>query len=360
MSTAITSAPFASGVVVYCRAGFEPEAAQELDNLAAQAGVAGFARTERNAGFAEFVLTQQGAPDALLRLLGWPRLVFARQSLAVIGQFKGLPREDRLAPLLAALPQGFRVGDIWVEAPDTDAAKPLSAFCRSFNNAFVLALRRSGSLEPASPWRLHALFPSGERCLLGLALVDHAAPWHQGIPRLKFPREAPSRSTLKLDEAFQVLLSGAERERWFKPGMSAVDLGAAPGGWTWQLVRRGLHVTAVDNGPMEENLMHSGLVAHKREDGFRFQPRQRVDWMVCDMVEQPRRVAQRMAEWLAEGWCKRCVFNLKLPMKKRYAEVQDAFAQMQSIASARGREIEIRAKQLYHDREEITVFAQER
>jgi 23S rRNA (cytidine2498-2'-O)-methyltransferase len=360
MSKIITSAPFASGVVVYCRAGFEGEAAQELDATAAHAGVAGFARTERNAGFAEFVLTQQGAPDALLRLLGWSRLIFARQALAVIGQFKGLPREDRLTPLLAALPPGFGVRDVWVETPDSDESKPLTAFCRSFNNAFVQHLRRDGALDPASPWRLHALFPSGERCLLALALIDHAAPWPQGIPRLKFPREAPSRSTLKLDEALQVLIGAGERERWFKPGMTAVDLGAAPGGWTWQLVRRGLHVTAVDNGPMDEQLMASGLVAHKREDGFRFQPRQRVDWMVCDMVEQPRRVAARMADWLAEGWCQRSVFNLKLPMKKRYAEVQLAFDAMRETVAAAGRELEIRAKQLYHDREEITVFAQTR
>ncbi|MBL8299259.1 MAG: 23S rRNA (cytidine(2498)-2'-O)-methyltransferase RlmM [Rhodanobacteraceae bacterium] len=360
MATPLTSAPFASGVVVYCRAGFESEAAQELDAIAAQAGVAGFARTERNAGFAEFVLTQEGAPDALQRLLGWSRLTFARQSLAVIGQFKALPREDRLSPLLAALPADFRVGDVWVETPDSDAAKPLTAFCRSFNNAFVQQLRRSHQLDAASPWRLHALFPTGERCLLGLTLVDHAAPWPQGIPRLKFPRDAPSRSTLKLDEALQVLLNAGERERWFKPGMTAVDLGAAPGGWTWQLVRRGLQVTAVDNGPMNEALMASGLVAHKREDGFRYQPRQRVDWMVCDMVEQPRRVAERMAAWLAAGWCLRSVFNLKLPMKKRYAEVQQAFATMRAEVNAAGRELEIRAKQLYHDREEITVFAQTR
>lgn len=156
------------------------------------------------------------------------------------------------------------------------------------------------------------------------------------------------------------LLQLDDQFRFLKPGARVVDLGAAPGGWTWQLVRRGLHVTAVDNGPMDENLMASGQVTHKREDGFRFQPRQRVDWMVCDMVEQPRRVAERMAEWLAEGWCKHAVFNLKLPMKKRYAEVQQAFELMQAVVARRGREIEIRAKQLYHDREEITVFACER
>src|SRR3546814_12142776 len=44
----------------------------------------------------------------------------------------------------------------------------------------------------------------------------------------------------------------------------------------------------------------------------------RSDWMVCDMVEQPRRVAARMGEWFANGWCRQAIFNLKLPMKKRW------------------------------------------
>jgi 23S rRNA (cytidine2498-2'-O)-methyltransferase len=63
-----------------------------------------------------------------------------------------------------------------------------------------------------------------------------------------------------------------------------------------------------------------------------------------------------MAQWLAEGFCRRTIFNLKLPMKKRYAEVQAAFDAMRRIAG----DLDIRAKQLYHDREEITVFAQPR
>lgn len=47
-------------------------------------------------------------------------------------------------------------------------------------------------------------------------------------------------------------------------------------------------------------------------------------------------------------------------MKKRYLEVQQAFDAMHATVGAAGRELEIRAKQLYHDREEITVFAQTR
>ncbi len=109
-----------------------------------------------------------------------------------------------------------------------------------------------------------------------------------GIPRLKFPTGAPSRSTLKLEEAFLTFLSERERADKLKPGMSAVDLGAAPGGWTWQLVKRGLRVAAVDNGPMAEALMASGLVEHCRIDGFRYRPAQPVDWLVCDIVEQRR------------------------------------------------------------------------
>lgn len=342
--------------LVYCRPGFEGECAQELDALAADAGVPGYARAERGAGYAQFVLAEATPLDALADAFAWRRQVFARQSLAVIARLDALPRSDRLTPLLAALPPDLAVADAWVEPPETDEGKTLAAFCRSFGNALVQGLKKSGRMDKTSPLRLHAFFPTGEDCLVAIADVRKSAPWPQGIPRLRFPKDAPSRSTLKLDEAFQVLIDARERERWLNPGMSAVDLGAAPGGWTWQLVHRGVHVTAIDNGPMDETLMMSGLVAHQREDGFRYKPARTVDWMVCDMVEQPRRVAERMAQWLAEGWCRRCVFNLKLPMKKRYAEVQTAFDAMRRIAG----DLDIRAKQLYHDREEITVFAQPR
>jgi 23S rRNA (cytidine2498-2'-O)-methyltransferase len=61
-----------------------------------------------------------------------------------------------------------------------------------------------------------------------------------------------------------------------------------------------------------------------------------------------------MAQWLAEGACRHAVFNLKLPMKKRYDEVQQCFSLVRDALAGR---VELRAKQLYHDREEITVYA---
>ena len=338
-----------SFLLLYCRAGFEGECALEIEAGAHAAGIAGQARFDNGAGFVVFAAA---AESALRDAVRWRDLVFARQSLIAFAHLPKLARNDRATPILAALRErGEKFHEIWTEAPDSDAGKQLAPLCKSFGNALVGALKKAQLLDAQAMRRLHVFFPQGDEVYLCAADPDAVAPWPQGIPRLKFPREAPSRSTLKLEEAFAVLLDEGERARWLKPGMTAVDLGAAPGGWTWQLVRRSIRVTAVDNGPMDRALLDSGLVAHRREDGFRYRPPKPVDWLVCDMVEQPRRVADLVARWLEQGWCSRAIFNLKLPMKKRFEETARCLAQIRAGARV------VRAKQLYHDREEITVFA---
>ena len=150
------------------------------------------------------------------------------------------------------------------------------------------------------------------------------------------------------------LLEIQERDKLIRPGMTVIDLGAAPGGWTWQLVNRGMIVTAIDNGPMAESLMDTGLVQHLMADGFTFKPKQPVDWMVCDIVEKPARNAAMLEEWIGEGHCREAVVNLKLPMKQRYAEVRRLLDRIADGFKARGIQVEIGCKQLYHDREEVT------
>jgi 23S rRNA (cytidine2498-2'-O)-methyltransferase len=138
--------------------------------------------------------------------------------------------------------------------------------------------------------------------------------------------------------------------------MNAVDLGASPGGWTWQLVRRGIRVTAVDNGPMKGALAHHPLVQHLKQDGFKYAPRKPVDWLVCDMVEKPSMVASLIGEWFAAGRCKHAIFNLKLPMKQRTAAVGSALDSIRKRLDEEGIGYRMMAKQLYHDRDEVTVF----
>lgn len=222
-----------SGLLCYCRQGFEPELAAELSARAAFVGIAGYARTQRNDGYVLFVCDEAAQLAAKLH---WRDLIFARQKLVVIAELKGIDPKDRITPILAALEGQQRFGDLWVEHPDSDAGKPLAGLARSFGNALRPALRKAGLLtdkpQPRQA-RLHICFLDGDHALLALADSADSAPWPLGIPRLKLLPEAPSRSALKLDEALLTLLTPEEREALVKPGMRAADLGAAPGGWTW-------------------------------------------------------------------------------------------------------------------------------
>ena len=342
------------GLLAYCRPGFEPELAAELSERAALAGFAGYARTQRNAGYVEY-LGADGA--AVSRALPFSELIFARQKLRLLADLKDLDPKDRIAPMFDALAGRGRYGDLWVEHPDSDEAKPLAGLARSFGNALRPALRQRGLLtdkdDPRLP-RLHVCFLAGDHALLGASDVRDSSPWPLGVPRLRQLSEAPSRSALKLEEALLTLMTAEERTRLIKPGMCVADLGAAPGGWSWILARHHFRVLAVDNGPMAESALATGVVEHIRADGFSWKPPKPQDWLVCDMVEAPRKVATRMAEWFANGWCEHAIFNLKLPMKKRWEETRLC---LDSFAQNAGKPLTIRARQLYHDREEITVFA---
>jgi 23S rRNA (cytidine2498-2'-O)-methyltransferase len=169
------------------------------------------------------------------------------------------------------------------------------------------------------------------------------------------PHGAPSRSALKLAEAFHVFL-GEQEPLLLRAAMHAVDLGAAPGGWTWQLAHRGLRVTAVDNGPLKGEVAADPLVTHLKTDGLSYRPRRPVDWLVCDIAEQPARIAALVARWLVHGDARRAIFNLKLPMKKRYDEVRRCEAIIADALARAGVRHALRLRQLYHDREEVTGF----
>ena len=344
------------GLLCYCRGGFEPELAAELTERAAMAGFGGHARTERGSGYVVYA----GVDGvALSRALPWRSMMFARQKLTLLAELRALDPHDRITPILAALKDAPLpiFGTLLVEHPDSDEGKPLAGLARSFGNALRPALRKAGLLathDDPSRLRLHVCFVGGNHAFLACSDSDDSAPWPLGIPRLRMHAEAPSRSALKLEEALLVLLDDDERKRLLRADMHAADLGAAPGGWTWVLARQGLRVTAIDNGPLRPHLLENGRVEQLRADGFLWQPPRALDWMVCDMVEQPVRVAERMATWLREGWCRQTIFNLKLPMKKRWQETRRC---LQVLADEAQAPLTVRARQLYHDREEITVFA---
>lgn len=351
--------------VAYCRGGFEAEAAADLRRLAAVLD----ATIDLEALPATAIVVAHGAANDLCRIgdaLAVAPPVFARSlfvgsgALPLPGFTEGGSRADRVTPLLAAIAARRDDGDgpwqsIWVEYPDTNDGKELSPLARSLETRLDATLRASGAVAASATLRLHVLLTSGTQAFVGTSNDPERSAWPLGIPRLRMPGSAPSRSTLKLAEAFAVLLDNADRAA-LRPGLHAVDLGAAPGGWTWQLARRGLKVTAVDNGPLKGAVAADPLVTHLREDGLRWRPRRAVDWLVCDIVEQPLRIAEMIGHWIADGATRRAIFNLKLPMKKRYDEVRRCEARIAAIIDAAGLHHTLRVRQLYHDREEVTAF----
>lgn len=350
-------------LALYCRAGFEKEMAGEITEKAAELGVFGFANLKENSGYVIFECYQVGDADRLARELKFDQLIFARQMIVVGDLLQNLPENDRISPILeqyqALNPRNS--SDIFVETPDTNESKELLTFCRKFTVPLRNQLKKQGWLGKSEQAKgsvsLHILFVRSGCCYVGYAYNDNRSLFFMGIPRLKFPANAPSRSTLKLEEAILTFVPQAEEKKRFTEEMTGVDLGACPGGWTYQLVKRGLFVYAVDHGKMAASLHDTGRIEHCAEDGFKFQPpkRKQIDWLVCDMVEQPIRISKLMAKWLINGWCREAIFNLKLPMKKRYQEVQLCLNYLEEELTKQGFWFKIQAKHLYHDREEVTV-----
>ncbi|RLM14104.1 23S rRNA (cytidine(2498)-2'-O)-methyltransferase RlmM [Gibbsiella quercinecans] len=347
-------------IALYCRLGFEKECAAEITDKAAQREVFGFARVKENSGYVLFECYQPEDADLLARELPFREMIFARQMIVVGELLRDLPPEDRVTPIVGML-MGVveRAGELRVEVPDTNESKELMKFCRKLTVPLRAAMRQEKVLmareDPTRPV-VHVFFIAPGCCYVGYSYSNNNSPFYMGIPRLKFPADAPSRSTLKLEEAFHVFIPADEWDERLGSGMHAVDLGACPGGWTYQLVKRSMMVHAVDNGPMAPSLMDTGQVTHHRADGFKFEPtRSNIYWLVCDMVEKPARVTQLMIDWLTNGWCREAIFNLKLPMKKRYEEVSQNLQTIREALDAFGINSEIHARHLYHDREEITV-----
>lgn len=355
-----------TGLLCYCRSGYEQNLAQELEQVCAQAEVFGYAKVIPNSGYVFFSLYTSVALAEINPLIKFSEIMFARQLVWVFDYIQVLDRNDRLvqiqASCAAVMADDFLARTAVVESADTEDGKELAKFCRKFTVPLRQMLRQEDwlyqrkSKQAIAGLTVHAFFEHGSAVYLGVTLPGNRSAHENGIYRLKFPQDAPSRSTLKLEEAINTFLTPVQQTTLLHADATAVDLGACPGGWTYQLVQRKLHVEAVDNGAMDEALMATGYVTYASADGFKYKPQYgKVDWLVCDMIEQPNRVAVLMAQWLVEGWAQNTIFNLKLPMKQRFTAMQNARNEIESRLQTAGISFTWQAKHLYHNRDEVTV-----
>jgi len=290
----------------------------------------------------------------------WP--VFARAGFALEAELAPAPAEAAaaLARALDAAAAGERRAwllQAWV--PDADATNPLAPRVAALAGEVVaaleaarpdLALRRAE--EPIDAVRYGGLLGqlcllSPERLLVGALRAEHSPTLSAGgRARSRMPREAPSRAARKLVEAFDWIGRAPEA------GELCVDLGAAPGGWTAVLLERRARVIAVDPARLTAPLRKRRGLLHLQRSAFDYTPDERADWLCCDMAWRPLEVAALLAKWGRRRWASTLCANLKLPMKQRVTFVEKICA-----AVAEGGWQDLRARQLYHDREEFTLTA---
>ncbi len=289
-------------------------------------------------------------------------LTFARQGFRIVTEITAC--DDGMAAALVRAIVGLsplaRDGEevfywsLW--APDSERTLPLAARAKALEGE---VLRRLVAEHPALAARCRAAPCRGsgtlvegamlarDRIVLGLVpgpLALSLAP--AGRARMRVGRDRPSRSARKVEEALAWL--GVEPG----PGDVCVDLGAAPGGWSWSLLARRARVQAVDPARLRPDLLGHRSLEHHRVSAVDFEPARPVDWLFCDMAWRPLEVAALLAKWGRRRWASLLVANLKLPMRRKAEMV----ARLRGVVASGGWR-DVRTRQLYHDRAEVTLTA---
>ncbi|MER7248871.1 SAM-dependent methyltransferase [Kribbella sp. NPDC000426] len=189
----------------------------------------------------------------------------------------------------------------------------------------------------------------GKQLLIGVnRLADSLSDWPGGRMRLARGDERVSRSEFKLEEAiatFGLVLPA---------GGKAVDLGASPGGWTRILRLHGQEVWSVDPGSLDPRLRRDRRIHHEATTAGRFFAANRVrfDVVVNDMRMDQLMSARMMldaAAQLRRGGL--AIVTLKGGGKNPLDGAR------RGIEVLREQYDVLHARQLHHNRNEITVVA---
>lgn len=310
-----------------------------------------------------------GAPEARIvapalvvakrvpRTDGRVELTFARHGFGVRGIAHSTSVEAAAADVLGflspeVLSPGTYVLSVWV--PDSMAGNPLAPRAAAMADLIEAGLAKRNSQRIAARALGAEAVPIVDVCLFEPSSVAvGVTPSHEAISlapggrmRVRVPGERPSRAARKLAEAFLWLGLGPEA------GELCVDLGAAPGGWSYVLLERRARVIAVDPARLDPDLMKRRGLRHVKASAFDFEPEEPADWLFCDMAWRPLEVAQMLARWARRRDATLLVANFKLPMKQKAEMV----ARIRRTLEGGGWRA-VRAKQLYHDRDEVTVTA---
>jgi 23S rRNA (cytidine2498-2'-O)-methyltransferase len=166
-----------------------------------------------------------------------------------------------------------------------------------------------------------------------------SSPFTNGEPHfIEDHINPPSRAYLKLWEAL------TRFGRWPKPGERCIDLGAAPGGWTWVLATLNTNVTAIDKAPLDPRTAEMSGVTQRLDSAFAITP-EPVDWLCSDVIAYPDRLLALVRRWIDASAARHIVCTLKFQGPTDH-DAAEAFA-----AIPGGQVVH-----LYHNKHELTFL----
>lgn len=214
----------------------------------------------------------------------------------------------------------------------------------------VSHFRDAGATFPASgqEW-LATIVAVDDKVHVGWNKTDDAlSDWAGGRVRLARSADQISRAEFKLEELFQAFPSSVPS------GVSALDLGASPGGWTRIVRAHGLRVTAVDPGDLHPSVASDRHVTHARTTAGQFlqSSTETFDLIVNDMRMDAVRTADVMLKahdrLTADG---RAIVTFKLGVADPTSLLHKARRTLMQRYTIRF------VRQLHHNRHEVTVVA---
>lgn len=194
-----------------------------------------------------------------------------------------------------------------------------------------------------------SIFIYKTKLYLGISPVKfNLSSWRGGMHHYKKDDSDVSRAKYKLMEAierFNIDMDSISK---------ALDLGAAPGGWTSVLLKYGIKVTSVDTGEMDQELLSSKNLTFIQKNASELKlGDDSFDIITCDISWNPYNTTKMLLDFkdnLKSGGL--VLFTLKLMhpnVSKTVREIKKSLTQDFKL---------VNAKHLFHNRREVTLLLQ--
>ena len=161
-----------------------------------------------------------------------------------------------------------------------------------------------------------------------------------GVVQFEETKLPPSRAYLKLYEILTLMQKCPQKNE------VCLELGAAPGSWTWLLAKYSKKVIACDRAPLDPMIIQGNPnIQFIQGDAFKLTPDTigSIDWLFSDIICYPEKLLTYLKLWIDQKACKNFVCTLKFQGEVDFAIVKE----FEKIEGSH-------VVHLYHNKHELT------